>query len=240
MKKVVILSCLIGLLACSPQPSSGAEEVDFDARYVEQLGFTVTSVADSPVAGLLEVMTDRGLIYVSADGERLISGRIFDITQGEPVNLSDLALNQMRQQDLATVKDQTIDFNAADERFVVTVFTDPSCGYCRQLHQRVDEYNELGISIRYLAYPRNGMQSSAANQLRSVWCADDPQQALTAAKQDDRLLAASCDDPVAEHYALGRKFGVSGTPAIILPNGQLIPGYAQPQALIQELEKLNQ
>jgi thiol:disulfide interchange protein DsbC len=32
-------------------------------------------------------------------------------------------------------------------------------------------------------------------------------------------------NPVAEHYALGNRLGVRGTPAIVTSDGQMIPGY---------------
>ena len=42
---------------------------------------------------------------------------------------------------------------------MVTVFTDVDCPYCARLHDRVAEYNALGIEIRYLAFPRAGIPS---------------------------------------------------------------------------------
>lgn len=241
MKKLLLSSFLWTLLACSPQAPVQADESvaepEVDQQHLQRMGFQVESIADSPIAGLYQVLTAQGLIYVSADGKNLMSGRIFDITGAEPVNLSDETLNKMRRDDLAEMAGTTLRYDAADEKYVVSVFTDPSCGFCRKLHERMDQYLEAGISIHYLAYPRNGMQSPAAKQLASVWCAADPKAAMSAVKTDERLQAASCDDPVAKHYALGRKFGFSGTPAVVLPNGRLIPGYMPPSQLLSELAK---
>jgi len=43
-------------------------------------------------------------------------------------------------------------------------------------------------------------------------------------------------NPVAEQYSLGQRLGVNGTPAIILEDGTVLPGYMPPAALAQRLE----
>jgi thiol:disulfide interchange protein DsbC len=42
---------------------------------------------------------------------------------------------------------------------------------------------------------------------------------------------------VARDYALGRDFGLQGTPAIILASGEMLPGYVPPAMLAQQLRK---
>jgi thiol:disulfide interchange protein DsbC len=48
-----------------------------------------------------------------------------------------------------------------------------------------------------------------------------------------------CDNPVAEQYQLGQAMGVSGTPALLTADGQLIPGYVPPSQLRERLERMN-
>jgi thiol:disulfide interchange protein DsbC len=38
------------------------------------------------------------------------------------------------------------------------------------------------------------------------------------------------------HMALAHSFGVNGTPAIVLDDGRLLPGYLAPQQLLAVLE----
>ncbi|RUO58524.1 bifunctional protein-disulfide isomerase/oxidoreductase DsbC [Pseudidiomarina insulisalsae] len=250
MKQFVMAASLLTLLACTGQGEAqssqntqkaeaqeAANSADFNRSYLQQMGFAIESVEPSSVAGVYEVITDQGLIYVADNGKKLIGGRIYDITGSEPVNLSEQAIRSMRQRDIAAVAEQAITYRAEDEKYVVTVFTDPTCGYCRQLHNNLDNYLQKGITIRYLAWPRSGLQGSAYQQLKAVWCAADPQAAMTAAKSDQRLQAASCDDPVDEHFALGNKFGVRGTPAMVLPSGELIPGLVDASRLLTMLKQ---
>lgn len=40
-------------------------------------------------------------------------------------------------------------YKAAQEKHVITVFTDITCGYCHKLHEEMKDYNALGITVRY-------------------------------------------------------------------------------------------
>ena len=105
-----------------------------------------------------------------------------------------------------------------EPKATVIVFTDPTCPYCERLHETIPELNERGIAVHYMAFPRAGMESAAATRLQQVWCSDNRSEAMTQAKQGQTFAAsASCDNPVAGQYELGKAVGVQGTPAIVLP-----------------------
>jgi thiol:disulfide interchange protein DsbC len=116
----------------------------------------------------------------------------------------------------------------------ITVFTDTDCGYCQKLHSEVPELNRRGIEVRYVAFPRQGIGSHGYNSLVSVWCSKDRKAAMNKAKSREELPAATCDNPVAKQFELGQLIGVNGTPAIVLGNGQMIPGY-QPAPQLAKL-----
>ena len=48
-----------------------------------------------------------------------------------------------------------------------------------------------------------------------------------------------CENPIDEHLNVSRSLGVRGTPAIILQNGSMLPGYVPASKLIAELANLN-
>ena len=73
----------------------------------------------------------------------------------------------------------------------------------------------------------------------TVWCSDDQQKAMTEAKAGVEMAPIQCENPVAEQYQLGMTLGVSGTPALLTPDGQLIPGYVPPAQLRQRLDRMN-
>jgi thiol:disulfide interchange protein DsbC len=72
-----------------------------------------------------------------------------------------------------------------------------------------------------------------------VWCANDRNGALTAAKADRNFASTDCDASIVDHhYQLGQEIGLSGTPAIVFDDGTLISGYVPPDQLRDRLEQL--
>ena len=225
MKKVVL-----GLVLAFSTASLAASDNDAKLKAsMAQVGLKVNSVADSVVPGLQQVLTDRGLFFAANNGQFLIEGNIYDLANKQLVN--DKILQGVRKNGVAAMKSSVIEYKAKDEKHVVTVFTDTSCGYCRKLHSEMQSYLDQGITVRYLAFPRGGVPSETYNDLQSIWCAKDQQQAMDKAKAGEQIPAAQCQNTVAEQYSLGQSFGVSGTPAIVLADGTLIPGY-QPAAAL--------
>jgi thiol:disulfide interchange protein DsbC len=93
----------------------------------------------------------------------------------------------------------------------------------------------MGIEVRYLAYPRAGIPSESYDKIATAWCAKDQQETLTRIKNREAVANKVCtDNPVAGHFALGQRIGVTGTPAIVLMDGTLIPGY-QPAASFAQI-----
>lgn len=201
------------------------------------LGMQISSIGDAPVTGLLQVMTEKGLFYTSQDGKYLLQARIYDIEEGMR-NVTEDTLGSLRLGGLVEFKDAVIEYKADKEKYVVNIFTDITCGYCRKLHNEMAEYNELGITVRYLAFPRGGLNSSTYSDMVSVWCADNKQEAMDNAKAGGTVASKNCETKVAEQYAFGQKIGVNGTPNIIMPDGSVIPGYQPPKQLEEALKAI--
>lgn len=195
------------------------------------------AIAETPVPGVMEVQLNNDIIYMSADGRYLMQGRLIDLETKQ--DLTDSAKSGLRREQIAAL-DQAdmVSFGPEDSEFELMVFTDTDCGYCRRLHEQIDEYVDAGIKINYLAFPRAGVGSKTYNTMVSVWCAEDRQQAITVAKSGGQPPKAQCDNPVEEQYQLGQSMGVTGTPALLTPNGDLIPGYVPPAQLRERLQKL--
>ena len=125
--------------------------------------------------------------------------------------------------------------NKDETRATLTVFTDVDCTYCRALHKDVEALVAKGIEVRYLAYPRGGEAAGSYEKMISVWCSQDRHKSLTQAKNGQNLPTRDCETPVLEHYELGNQIGISGTPALIFPDGRLIPGYMDVDRLVAML-----
>ena len=196
----------------------------------------ITRIKPSPIPGLYEVMLGTDMIYLSEDGRYVLQGDLIDL--GEKVNLSEQERSAARKQVLESIPaSDTIDFVSEGARHTVYVFTDTTCGYCQRFHRDMAELNGKGVTVRYLAFPRGGVDSESFHDMESVWCATDQNAAMTLAKQGKEVTPARCDNPVRRQYELGQDLGVRGTPAIYLENGQELPGYVPPDTLLQALNK---
>lgn len=219
-----------------------AGQADTDAgrqKLAEKFDVSAEDITSTPLAGVYEIRVGGQVAYVSADGRYLLQGDLIDLRQQR--NLTEERRSEVRLALLASVAaDQMIVFPARQTRHTITVFTDIDCGYCRRLHQEINELNARGVTVHYLFYPRAGAGSSSWQKAREVWCAKDRNSALTRAKQGQPVSSPECPaDPVTTHYHLGQMVGVSGTPAIITDTGEMIRGYMPVDQLVQVLDKQN-
>ena len=237
----------------SSVPSSIAKPAELDptqlnadllkAKIKAKLGLTVERVEPTPVPGIALLITNQGLFYSSYNGDYFIQGKVYSLVS-KVTDLAEESLSNMRLDGLEKFKDDMIVFKAKDEKYVVTAFTDITCGYCRKMHKQMTDYNDRGITFRYLAYPRSGIRDQAGEytqgfkDLRSVWCNDDSKAAMTNAKNSRNVAYRVCDKPIEAQFDFGRQVGVNGTPAIVLSNGMMVPGYQPPEQLEQLLKSL--
>jgi len=196
----------------------------------------IDSVKLSPFEGVYQVMIPPHVYYVNHDAKYIFSGDLFKL-DGK-VNLTKSLRDEARIKAIENVgEDSMIIFAPKKTRYTISVFTDIDCPYCKKLHSQMDGYNKQGIKVRYLAFPRGGPQSKSFDNTVSVWCAKDRNSAITKVKEGQAIANKKCNNPVLAHYNLGKKLGVQGTPAIILENGEILPGYVPPEKLIKILKE---
>ena len=229
---------LIALPSVNATESSGAADATADtASDIAQLKekyANADEVRRTPVPGLYELRFGYRIAYVDATGQFAFmgSGDLQDVSNGE--NLTEERRAEVRRELVESLDEwDTLDFLPEDIRHELLVFTDVDCGYCRRLHQQMAEYHELGIGIRYAAFPRSGPDTDTWSTMQSIWCAKNRPAALTRAKAGGFVREQRCDSSSVErHYDLGRDIGLTGTPALITPDGRMIPGYVPPGRLV--------
>jgi thiol:disulfide interchange protein DsbC len=205
---------------------------------VNQPNIEVQDIVPSPIAGLYQVNIQNGrTIFVSSDARFLLPGDLYEATDAGLVNLGDENRRIIRKEKIAAVDEsEMIIFPAkGEQKTTLTVFTDVDCPYCRKLHGEMDELNNAGISVRYLAFPRTGLNTKEHRKMISTWCSDDRAAMLTSAERGGDVPEVDCDNPVAEQYNLGREVGVTGTPAMVLEDGTILIGYRAAADLIPGL-----
>lgn len=234
MKKLLLL-VLLGMATVLGADEKADVERIRKAMSALTDGQSPDSVRPSALPGLYEVGLGSQFLYVSADGRYVMNGDMIDLQK--QVNLTETRRGQMRASAMGAFASEAIVYAPKQKakRFV-TVFTDVDCGYCRKLHAGMKEMNDLGIEVRYLAFPRAGVGSASHEKAVSIWCAKDRKKAMDLAKSGTDPTPATCENTVAKQLAFGQSLGVQGTPAIVLDDGRMVPGYVPPQRLAQMLE----
>jgi thiol:disulfide interchange protein DsbC len=228
-----------GLLLAAPLTALAQDDFSVVEERIRVLAPNAKSVAisETPIEGLLMVQVGGDVVYMTADGKFMIQGRVVNMDTRE--DLTESAKSEVRRELIAGIDtSKQITFSPEEPAFDLTVFTDIDCGYCRKLHAQVDAYNENGIAIHYMAFPRAGIGSRSYEKFVAVWCADDQQEAMTQAKLGSEPDPDQCENPIAEQYQLGMALGVTGTPALLTADGTLIPGYVPPEQLRERLDKM--
>jgi thiol:disulfide interchange protein DsbC len=211
------------------KPSDAIEQSVLSMLKTARPDIQFTFLGESPMPGVYEVQVTNGpILFVHEQGEYLFEGGLLKVSESGIVDtMEERKAIKRRDVFAARSTDDMIIFKPEGEsKAVMNVFTDVDCGYCRKFHQEVPELNAMGIEVRYLAFPRAGIPSGSYDKIAKAWCAEDQQDALTKVKSGRSVDVEVCEDnPVAEQYAFGTELGVTGTPAIILMDGTLIPGY---------------
>ncbi len=199
----------------------------------------IATATSTPIKGIKQINLDseniNDVYYMTDDGRYFINGSIIDVETHD--NLTENSKSTKRKEIVSQFgKDQRIDFFPKDMKYHVTVYTDIDCGYCRKLHKEMKDFNDLGIGISYLFWPRAGLKSSSYNKAVTTWCAADRNQAMTQSQNGIELAPKQCDNPVAEHFNSGLKIGIKGTPNIVTDDGKLYPTYMTANDLLMRLE----
>ncbi len=233
----ILAAAALALLSTVAMADDKAEQAIRKTLATLQLDTPVESIAASPLNGLYEVkLQGSRVLYASADGKFVMQGYLFQVQDGKPVNLTEITERQGVAKTINAIPAaEMVVFPAVGEtKSHITVFTDTTCPYCHKLHEEVPALNKMGIEVRYLAFPRQGLGSPGDQQLQAVWCSKDRQDSLTKLINGKDVSAPKCANPVSKQFAMGQSIGVNGTPAIVLENGEMIPGY-QPAPQVAKL-----
>lgn len=239
--RLIVTLCLAAWAAAAQADEAEAGQAEI-RKAVQTLApeAQVKAIVKAPVAGLYEVTLDgpRGplVVYATEKGEHLLLGEILDVKARR--NLTAERMDKLTAVDFGKLPlSQAIKVVKGDGKRRLAVFSDPDCPYCKKLEPELAKLNN--VTIYTFPYPLP-MHPDAGRKSKLVWCAKDRAQAW-----DDLMLRGKlpengktdCDHPVEKNLALGARLNIQGTPAIILVNGQRLPGYMEASRIEQMLAK---
>ncbi len=201
----------------------------------------VARVENAPMKGFYQVLADGEVLYVSADNKLMLVGDVISLDKTRKSLTEEVRkaarlklLQSLNDSDMVVFKPKKVDH-------VVTVFTDVDCGYCRKFHSEMQSYLDKGIEVRYMSFPRAGKNSESYNKAVTIWCSKNPQEAMNKAKltdtfkADEKLCAKSAI--VDRSLDIVRQLGLNGTPALLLEDGTILPGYMPADKLSSLLDE---
>lgn len=235
------LPLLVAVLAVAGMTTAHAGEIEdtITERLTAAIpGLKISGVRKSEADGLYEVESNNGdTIFTTEDGQYILTGDLLKVTSSGIANVSEEGRASQRVRALEEFGDEGLITYPADgtEKASIAVFTDIDCPYCRKMHDEVPRLNELGITVHYYGFPRSGPNTRSFRKYISVWCSDDQQAAMDAAKQGRDVQGQECENPVGDQFDLGGRIGVTGTPAIVLEDGNMVRGYVPSEKLAEGL-----
>jgi thiol:disulfide interchange protein DsbC len=197
----------------------------------------IDEVRASPMPGLWEIRIGNEIRYTDPTGTYLIEGELIDLKAKK--NLTDERVAQLNRVDFAALpfKDAVV-WKSGNGKRRIAVFADPNCGYCKRFEKSLQELKD--VTVYTFLIPILGGDS--ADKTRAIWCAKDSTNAwlgwMLKGEQPPKA-PASCDDGAIErNLALSRRIHVNGTPAILLEDGNRIPGAVGAVELEKRLQAL--
>ena len=229
------LVCLFSLSLPAIAAEPGDEAIRDAVRSLMPSATDIT-ISATPLAGVREIGIGTQVLYASADGKFLLGGPLLDAASG--ANLTEERVAGARARLLAERPEATtIAWPATKQRHTVTVVTDIDCPYCRKLHKEIPALNAAGISVQYIMLPRAGRNSPSYDKTVGAACAGDAPEAITQAMLGAAFDRATCDNPVDKHMRLAQELGVTSTPVLVLPDGEMVAGYRSADAIVKLLDE---
>lgn len=206
----------------------------------KSLNLTQVEIRPSTLPGFKLIFSTEGIFYISDNAKYVIEGDAYFL---DNAGVHNLARESLTKKTAEIAQKSSIKYLSPKEKYKVTVFTDTTCNYCKKVHDELKNYANAGITIQYLAFPRQGINSAAGKQMQTIWCSDQKSQytQLDLAFKKQKLPKTTCsnDVKIIEQFALGKQLGLRGTPTFVLPNGDILPGYISASQLLSKLEQIS-
>ena len=187
----------------------------------------IDEVSEAPLKGLYEIRVGTDIFYTDAAGNHLIEGQLIDTKT--KTNLTEARIAKLTAIDFSTLPlADAIVFKQGTGARKLVVFADPNCGYCKRFEKDLAKVKD--VTVYTFLFPILGGDSPEKS--RDIWCAKDSTKVWrdwmvngTTPPQS----TAQCDTAaLTRNSALGRKYKVTGTPALVFEDGKRIPGAMAP------------
>ena len=224
------------LLVASVALPAAADEALIRKNIAERLPDfpKIDEVSKTPIPGLFEVRIGTEIVYTDERGDHIIEGQLIETRSRS--NLTEARVAKLTAIDFAALplKDAIVWKQGTGARKLV-VFADPNCGFCKKFEKEMQQVKD--VTVYTFLYPILGGDSPEKS--RNIWCAKDS----TAVYREWMLngavpprAMAQCDaGALQRNLAMGKKYRVNGTPALVFEDGKRVPGALPPAQIEAQL-----
>jgi len=236
MHQKALKSWATAAVALAAATAALANPAQVERRLSEQYPATkITSVHDTPVKGIYEVVMGRNIAYTDETGRFMIFGHLYDMK--EQKDLTAQRLDEINKIDVSALPlADAIKTVKGDGSRTLYVFSDPDCPFCQRLERETMQKLD-NVTIYTFLYPLEGLHPDAKRKAETIWCAKDRAKAwddfMTSGKLPEGRT--QCDNPVERNIRLGSSLGINGTPTIITGDGAMVPGFVPASELERRL-----
>jgi len=229
-------SCLlVSALALVLQPAHSAPDEERVLAAVRKAypATVIDRTLRTPIPGIYEIWMGANVAFVSAKDPRyMVFGRLVDLRTMRDLTATRLASIGAKPPGAASQGLEAASYTGpmpvadaitvvrGDGRRELSVFTDPACGYCRELERHLRELSN--VTIRYYLLPFQGESLPL-----SIWCAKDRPAAYAAAMAGsvpNSDTKGPCAHPLERNRLLASRLRVGATPTLLFADGTLVPG----------------
>lgn len=219
---------LLVALTAEPPAFAGTEEARLLASLRREYPATkFDRVEPTPLPHLYAVSMGDNVAYVTPGSLRyMVFGQLVDVQAlaAAPASTVGAPSTAVRGFQRLPLQD-AIKRVQGNGRRTLVVFTDPACGYCRQLERELGQVPD--VTLYYFMVPFLGRELPA-----SIWCAKDREQAYgkaLAGMLDSTGSTADCAHPADRNARLAAQWGVHATPTLVFPDGSVHAGWLAAQ-----------
>jgi thiol:disulfide interchange protein DsbC len=206
-------------------------------KILAKVADNVVGVAPGPFPGVWEVDVARNgktyPLYLDYSLKYLFSGQFIRLSDME--NLTGSRYKDLNRVDVASIPVQdAIRVGSPKAKKTVIVLSDPTCPYCVKLHGEIRKAAAKNPDVAFLVmpYPRNPSDVATYRKCQAVVCSKS-EKLLDDAYAGKALPEPACKtDAVDETIRLAERLKIEGTPTMILPDGRMIGGYMEAEALL--------
>jgi thiol:disulfide interchange protein DsbC len=221
-----LIPTLMAVLAAAfVVPAALADEAAIRKNISERLPDfpAIDEVSKTPIPGIYELRIGVEVLYTDELGNHLIEGQLIETKT--KANLTEARLAKLTAIDFASLplKDAIVWKQGTGARKLV-IFADPNCGYCKRFEKELQAVKD--VTVYTFLYPILGGDSPEKS--RNIWCAKDNTKAWRDWMLDGTTPArpmGQCDAAALQrNAAMGKKYRVTGTPALVFEDGKRVPG----------------